>query len=146
MPAQAEQQGGRAGSGLTPADPPLVAVRRFGRDLGEVGAARAWIGEMLAQRDLLGPDETGEVLVAVSELVGNVLAHTDSQPVVAIGSDETRIRVEVRDEAQERPYVVAPGSREIGGLGLRLVDELSESWGINGLGTGKAVWFTVARS
>jgi hypothetical protein len=39
--------------------------------------------------------------------------------------------------------VLSPTPRELTGRGLRIVDTLSQTWGVTHSGRGKTVWFTL---
>jgi anti-sigma regulatory factor (Ser/Thr protein kinase) len=100
-----------------------------------------------ARRALVGagldPDVDHTVSLLVSELVTNAISH--ARPLRGIGVQaflaRDYARVEVRDTGQGFEPA-APAFRT--GYGLRLVDKLSRSWGVeNGYYT--CVWFEVDR-
>jgi hypothetical protein len=61
--------------------------------------------------------------------------------LVTVDVDEERVRVEVADRNPAQPQLRVPD--ETGGRGLRLVDELSDRWGVHGGRPGKTVWFEI---
>lgn len=81
-----------------------------------------------------------------SEIVTNVYRHTKTPAVhVEVLVTASRVHVNVRDNSpryQPMPPEIADGE---GGLGLFIVDQCADSWGITHFGgqtpTGKAVWF-----
>ncbi|MER5974472.1 ATP-binding protein [Streptomyces sp. NPDC002055] len=83
--------------------------------------------------------------LVVSELVTNVVRHTDSEKLgCELRSDGRRLRLEVTDEgcAATEPH---PGSGDVdgeSGRGLLLVDALSRTWGVHPgtSGRGHVVW------
>ena len=103
-------------------------------------------------RDLPLDQETLEVVsLLVTELVTNAVRHGRA-------SDGTRITVQLAivnndlvrvDVVNEGPaFDATPRTRDIdaeGGLGLQLVDQLAERWGVEGNGSTK-VWLEVKRA
>ena len=51
------------------------------------------------------------------------------------------IRIEVRDASEHLPSVMAPRTDAERGRGLRIVNELASSWGVEPELGGKVVWF-----
>lgn len=101
------------------------------------GAARDQAGTWL---DSIGvhPDLRRDVLIAVSELVTNAVTHAASAPRVHLMVLDGHVRLEVHDASAARP-VRKTGSAS-GGFGIRLIAELSESWGWSPTDGGKVVW------
>ena len=57
----------------------------------------------------------------------------------------TGLRLEVSDLAPGIPEVQGTGMPDAsGGLGLRIVEQLSSSWGVTPFGQGKTVWASLA--
>ncbi len=97
---------------------------------------------------LLGPAHP-DVALLVSELVTNGVRHAGTGPdapvrlAVRVGDD--RIRVEVTDEGEGFTHgALPPEPGRAGGWGLRLVEQLSRSWGVERDG-GTTVWFEMDR-
>lgn len=90
-----------------------------------------------------------ELILMVSELVTNSVKHSggpENEPItlrVTVG--EGRARAEVYDQGFgfEKPSFSAPPSGETGGLGLYLVDTLSDDWGVSSEGGRCRVWVEV---
>ena len=84
------------------------------------------------------------VALVVSELVANAIMHAGRAAliVVSCSDDDRHILIEVHDRAAALPRI-REGRDGPGGLGLRIVDELSEQWGASATGTGKSVWAIV---
>jgi two-component sensor histidine kinase len=100
-------------------------------------------------RPLLGSwrDETARdnAILLLSETVTNALRHTHGEILVTVTTTDHRLRAEVHDESAVPP--VQRPSDETGGLGLILIDQLSEAWGVDQHeGDGKTVWFEVGAS
>jgi len=112
---------------------------RFDHDYGAPKAARSAIKGLLDDpEDPIGDD----VELATSELVTNVVVHTDHggelrawdpQPDVPM-----TIEVEDSDDHVPAPLATPPA---VGGRGLHIVEEVADAWGVESLdGTGKIVW------
>jgi anti-sigma regulatory factor (Ser/Thr protein kinase) len=82
----------------------------------------------------------------VSEAVSNSVLHASLAPddLVHVSARRTRgrVRVEVCDEGHGLHTPSSAGPRE-GGHGLRIIDRLAASWGINSNGHTR-VWFELA--
>ncbi|MFD7439992.1 SpoIIE family protein phosphatase [Streptomyces sp. NPDC059909] len=100
-------------------------------------------------RDLLHDWADGEqidsAVLMVSEIVTNVLVHTDGDALlVAEAAGEhgsRRLRVEVSDASDELPHKRRPGEMASSGRGLVLMEMLADAWGVNPRGEGKSIWF-----
>ncbi len=122
----------------------MKRIRSFSADPRSVRAARRFAEDTLA-------GEPARVLEAitlmVSELATNSIRHAGSGFRLLIMTTRAGIRVEVTDTAGGIPMMRSPAPDEPSGRGLRIVDMLSDSWGVEGpSGTGKTVWFTLAGS
>jgi anti-sigma regulatory factor (Ser/Thr protein kinase) len=97
--------------------------------------------------DWARPEQVDTVLLLVSELLGNVLIHTEQ--AAALRADisgehgHRRLRVEVSDSSDEVPHRRAPGELSSSGRGLVLLDLLAHRWNIKPEPEGKTVWFEV---
>ena len=72
--------------------------------------------------------------------------HARSAPRLELSLAAGGLRVEVEDDDPTRPGPVVdvrPGAGS--GRGLRLVDQLSDSWGVDAADPGKVVWFALDR-
>jgi anti-sigma regulatory factor (Ser/Thr protein kinase) len=79
--------------------------------------------------------------LVLSEIVTNAVRHASGGPIlITVTTMDGHLRVEVHDESASLP--IARTSGETGGYGLRLIDRLSDQWGIHQHpGDGKTVWF-----
>lgn len=86
-----------------------------------------------------------DVALAVTELVDNVAEHTDCVGCrLVFARSEYRLRVGVEDsEPDEVADVLLPDPRRHKGLGLRIVEAVSTSWGCDVSLFHKSVWFEV---
>jgi anti-sigma regulatory factor (Ser/Thr protein kinase) len=77
-----------------------------------------------------------------SELATNCVRHaqTDFELTVEV---EGEIRVAVRDVNRGRPTVRSPALADPSGRGLRIVQALSDAWGVTPSPEGKTVWFAL---
>jgi hypothetical protein len=129
---------------MQPLDDSLT--HHLGRDLANVGLARAWLVRSLHRDTSLSDERIDEAAVMVSELVTNVLVHTPCEPTVVREDRAGEVRIEVLDDAGGELPVMRPADPfRPGGNGVRIVDSFATSWGIRRCpGDGKAVWFSVA--
>ncbi len=83
--------------------------------------------------------------VVVSELVTNALLHAGT-PIVLAGriEEDRRLRLEVEDGGRHLPVPRHYASTAGTGRGLRLIEELSEAWGVEQHARGKTVWCVVS--
>lgn len=111
------------------------------------GTARSALRELQAE---IGAEHYDAVELMVSELVTNaVLYGRDSGAADAadmrVRLCPDRVRVEVRDDGRGfKPAPRVPGQDDGSGWGLHLVEQLSDSWGVEG-GARNCVWFEVGR-
>ena len=109
--------------------------------LSSVAPARHWVRDRLTEAGLTdGPVDT--VVLLVSELVTNAVAHARPPVVLRMHVDEERTRIEVSDgERKAVPVVRDPGPSATGGRGVMFVDRFATRWGTSKDTESKAVWF-----
>ncbi|KQY22943.1 ATP-binding protein [Cellulomonas sp. Root485] len=110
--------------------------------LSAIAPARHWARERLSESGI--DDGRLDLLVLlVSELVTNAVAHADPPVVLRVHVDEERTRVEVTDGVRDVPVVRDPPPTALGGRGVMFVDRLASSWGTSEEEgeAAKAVWF-----
>ena len=78
--------------------------------------------------------------LAVSELVTNAIVHGHGLIDVRVAVDEGCVRLEVGDEGVAMPREAVRHDDAVGGWGLRLVEGLSDTWGLGGDGGQTQVW------
>ena len=116
--------------------------RRFPHTPASVAQARRFV--LGALSDV--PAESREMIaVMVSELATNALRHAETSFLVRVDQTPDTVRVEVSDGGRGEPAVRSPEPSEPSGRGLRIVESLSDAWGVTAAsGAGKTVWFTLA--
>jgi anti-sigma regulatory factor (Ser/Thr protein kinase) len=115
-----------------PPDP--HAVRRARRFVDEGLLRRGWaeLDRELAQ-------------LATSELVANAVLHAPGRLSVRCVVGDA-VRLEVTDGRADATLRVEHGRRDrIGGMGLRLVDQVSRAWGVMRRNDTKTVWCVLDR-
>jgi GAF domain-containing protein/anti-sigma regulatory factor (Ser/Thr protein kinase) len=100
-----------------------------------------------------GPGEvlSGDVELIVSELVTNALLHAGAPASLRVfiaseagEGDGLVVRVEVRDPRRAAPIRPIASTEAMTGRGIRLVEALASSWGVEPSGEGKLVWSEVS--
>lgn len=108
-----------------------------------IAEARRQVRDVL--HDWADPDQVDSAVLMVSEMVTNVLVHTDGEALlVAEITGERgarRIRVDVADSSDELPHRRSPGELASSGRGLMLLELLAGAWGVDPRGDGKSTWF-----
>jgi anti-sigma regulatory factor (Ser/Thr protein kinase) len=114
----------------------------FAAEPHSVRAARRFATEALAGS---AADVRESVELMVSELATNGIRHGQTSFRLVIETTPREIRVEVTDGGAGTPQMRFPGPDEPTGRGLRIVDMLSERWGVErDSQKGKTVWFTLS--
>ncbi|WP_455358502.1 ATP-binding SpoIIE family protein phosphatase [Streptomyces sp. SYSU K21746] len=108
-----------------------------------IAGARQQMRELL--HDWTDDEQLDAAVLMVSEMLTNVLVHTDSDAMLvaeATGEIGTRrLRVEVADAGDELPHRRRPGEMASSGRGLLLMEMLAHRWGVDPRGEGKSIWF-----
>ncbi|MGX1882273.1 ATP-binding SpoIIE family protein phosphatase [Streptomyces sp. NPDC055287] len=125
-----------------------VPVRRTALTVAQaeperVAAARQQLRDLL--HDWSDAEQLDAAVLMVSEMVTNVLVHTDGDALLiaeATGDPGVRrLRVEVADSSDELPHKRRPGEMASSGRGLILMEMLADAWGVDPRGEGKSIWF-----
>jgi anti-sigma regulatory factor (Ser/Thr protein kinase) len=107
----------------------VTAARRSATEV-PVGSPR----DLLESVELMG-----------SELATNCVRYVRTTFELMILRTPKEIRIEVTDHGGRTPAILSPGPDDPSGRGLRIVDMLSERWGVkNKSRSGNTVWFTVS--
>ncbi|MGW2031407.1 SpoIIE family protein phosphatase [Streptomyces spinosus] len=95
--------------------------------------------------DWTSAEQVDSAVLLVSEMVTNVLVHTDADAVLlaeVMGEGPgRRLRVEVFDTGDDLPHKRRPGELASSGRGLMLIELLADGWGVDPRGEGKSIWF-----
>jgi anti-sigma regulatory factor (Ser/Thr protein kinase) len=81
-----------------------------------------------------------DVLLVITELVDNVVQHTDGGGELHLIRDDDTVWIEVHDHSREFPLLQRTDPRRPGGRGLLLVAAVTDRWGSKPTPTGKLVW------
>lgn len=82
-----------------------------------------------------------DIGLAASEMVGNVILHTPDGGTLRAWDPKPDVpyRLEVEDSSPELPQSPSEAN-ERGGRGLRIVETVSDDWGVIPSENGKTVW------
>ncbi|MEU4568051.1 ATP-binding protein [Micromonospora sp. NPDC023956] len=109
---------------------PAVGAARQARELVAASCAR-W-----GLPDLIEPG-----MIAVTEMVNNVVAHARTPMTVRLAPGHRVLRLGVRDHSPRAPHYTGPAPlTSTGGRGLLLIDTVARRWGCTPLPEGKLVW------
>lgn len=99
--------------------------------------------ERLLEDARLTPSELAEdVLLLVSELIANAVLHARTPMRLRASAADGRVTVAVEDDDPlHAPCPSDRGTQAISGRGMRLVDLLASSWGVEVGKRSKVVWF-----
>ncbi|MGM9382506.1 ATP-binding SpoIIE family protein phosphatase [Streptomyces antibioticus] len=139
---------GAAGVGLDSGAAARQPVRRTMLTVAQAEPERVAVGRQQL-RELLhdwnSDDQVDSAVLLVSEMLTNVLVHTDADALLVAevtgASGERRIRVEVTDTSDDLPHKRRPGELASSGRGLVLIELLADTWGVAPRGEGKSIWF-----
>ncbi|MGW4020098.1 SpoIIE family protein phosphatase [Streptomyces sp. NPDC005009] len=135
----------RESGGLDGAQPP---ARRTMMTIAQaeperVAEARQQLRELL--HDWPDGDQKDSAVLLLSEMLTNVLVHTDTDALLVTDvtgePGERQIRVEVTDTGDDLPHKRRPGEMASSGRGLMLIELLADAWGVAPRGEGKTIWF-----
>ena len=105
------------------------SARRFARD-----ALEAWSATSSA----------AAVDLAVSELVTNAVLHGEGPIRLKLICRYGEVVVEVYDGSTAQPTLRQSAPSDFHGRGLRLVESVSDKWGVERSRDGKVVWCSIA--
>ncbi|MFE1886595.1 ATP-binding SpoIIE family protein phosphatase [Streptomyces diastatochromogenes] len=113
-----------------------------------IAEARRHLRELL--HDWASDEQVDSAVLLVSEMVTNVLVHTDADSLllaeVTGEPGGRRLRVEVSDAGDDLPHRRRPGELASSGRGLILIELLAHVWGVDPRGEGKSIWFELYES
>jgi anti-sigma regulatory factor (Ser/Thr protein kinase) len=112
-----------------------------------VGAARRLVRKVAADAADVDDDILEAAELLVSELVSNAVMHAGTPIDLMVSvSDGPELTVNVSDGSPHQPVPRHYERTASTGRGLRLVEDLSDEWGVTVRETGKTVWFRVSRA
>ncbi|CAM5362805.1 MULTISPECIES: SpoIIE family protein phosphatase [Streptomyces] len=113
-----------------------------------IAVARRLLRELL--HDWASADQVDSAVLLLSEMLTNVLVHTDTDALLVAEvtgeDDDRRMRVEVTDAGDDLPHKRRPGELASSGRGLMLIELLAHAWGVDPRGEGKSIWFELYES
>lgn len=119
-----------------------MSTRRFSNKDTSVSEARRFTRQTLSG---ISREQLEIVELLVSELATNCIRHAQTDFQVTIHGTPAEIRVEVTDHAAGEPILRSPGPADPTGRGLRIVQMLAHTWGVEHKeDVGKTVWFTLS--
>jgi anti-sigma regulatory factor (Ser/Thr protein kinase) len=126
----------------------LLGSRPLSLDLPASAAspavARAWL-HTIADTAALPEELVSDATLVLSELVTNAVIHAATDVHVDIRfHDADGIHLEVGDATAAVPHVLPTAPEQIGGVGMRIVEQLVAAWGVRLVGDGKVVWADLA--
>lgn len=119
----------------------MLCVRH---DVSSAAVVRREIAADLRERSVTA-DSVHDVVLVVSELVGNAVVHAehDADLDVAWDLDGDTVIVRVQDGSDVAPQPRDAASDATNGRGLAIVAALSAEWGVQRAARGKLVWAKV---
>jgi anti-sigma regulatory factor (Ser/Thr protein kinase) len=127
---------------MTPARPacvPAPASRTFiDIDARAVAAARSLVRSVECGRHCAATIRSAELIA--SELVTNAIRHGAPPVILEITCDGDTLQVRVSDTSPDLPTPRQAGDDDEDGRGLRIVDVLSDSHGVDLLDSRKTIW------
>jgi anti-sigma regulatory factor (Ser/Thr protein kinase) len=119
---------------------------RLEADPASIRTARHWLTQHLRASTPLPPERIDEAALALGELAANVIMHTRSDLAIGVTVRDEEVRVLVHDQSHDAVPVLQPvDPYRIGGNGIRLVEALSDDWGVDPIpDDGKRVWFAIS--
>jgi anti-sigma regulatory factor (Ser/Thr protein kinase) len=121
-----------------------MAMAVLARETRSASVARSWLRGFLDEAGMPEPVQADAALV-ISELVTNALRHGLGEIVAraTIGGDG-HVDVAVTDSGAEQPVLQAVDPERVGGVGLHVVAQVSDEWGVAQFPGGKTVWARIA--
>ena len=120
---------------------PLALTITQGR-ADDIATVRSELESLLS--DWESRDQVDSAMLLATELIGNVLLHTDTAAKIVATFVPHHLYVEVTDTNDDMPHPLSPTASTPNGRGLMLLDALAAQWGVRPEAQGKTVWFTVS--
>jgi anti-sigma regulatory factor (Ser/Thr protein kinase) len=123
-----------------------ISVAVLARETRSASVARSWLRGFLDGVGMPEPVQADAALV-ISELVTNALRHGLGEIVArAKIGDDGHVDVSVTDSGSEQPELQAVDPGRVGGVGLHVVAQVSDEWGVAQFPGGKTAWARIAIS
>jgi anti-sigma regulatory factor (Ser/Thr protein kinase) len=147
---------GSASDSVSDSGAPLAVRPRVRRTLlsvaqdepERIAEARRHLRALL--HDWASAEQIDSAVLLLSELLTNVLVHTDADALllaeVCEEKRERRLRVEVTDTGDDLPHKRRPGELASSGRGLMRIELIADAWGVDPRGEGKSIWFELYES
>ena len=114
--------------------------RVFGPDMCACAAARAYVEDLLTAWRMTRLRD--EAALAVTELITNVLLHTNGLATLVVRRTRCGVWIGVHDTSDRQPALVPATTTATSGRGMRIIDALADTWGVSPdpHTSGKTVW------
>jgi anti-sigma regulatory factor (Ser/Thr protein kinase) len=116
------------------------ATARFRAGPDAPFAARRFVAGVLAGRRHTDPSAAQDAQLVVSELATNAVIHAGTPFSVSVCFDGSTIRISVHDWSSTALVVRDAPPSALSGRGLRLVEAVTQDWGVDSAADGKTVW------
>jgi anti-sigma regulatory factor (Ser/Thr protein kinase) len=110
----------------------MAVQRDFAAEPDSAREVRRFVEEALPTASHLD-----DIVLTASELAANVIRHVGTPFTVRLTDDHRSVRIEVSDGSSVIPAVEDLTDSQ---RGLRMIDSVSEDWGIEPTEDGKTVW------
>jgi anti-sigma regulatory factor (Ser/Thr protein kinase) len=116
----------------------MKRTRKFPARKESVREARRFIRETLSAH----PSEARDAIeLMASELATNCIAHATSDFEIQVETTKGTVRIETHDHGPGEPVAQSAAPTDPTGRGLRIVEAMSDRWGVIPGTPGKTVWF-----
>ena len=124
-------------------DPFGRVSQTFPRTPESAAASRRFLSEVLAP--IADTIDFDAAVLLTSELVNNAILHTSGPRIkveVVVGEDS--LRIGVVDRGPKLPVVLPAAPSNVGGRGLRIVEQMATGWGVQKMERKqKCIWFRI---
>jgi anti-sigma regulatory factor (Ser/Thr protein kinase) len=117
----------------------IVATTLLPAERVSAGEARRFVQGVL--RDIVSPADLEAVVLLTSEVVTNAVMHAGTAIDLVVRTVQGCIQIESSDQGDQTPVVLNPASDDGRGRGMKIIDALSQEWGVTPTARGKTVWF-----